>query len=370
MLVVCGQVSAGGGIVSLVRKLGTFIDSMTVRGVDRTYIEAPKEPWQVILRGNVNQTDMKMKSTIDAEGMFWGVKGDVRWEPRIKTTPSTYVGFWAGYRGYGLGYSWNVGGDKGSILTLGATGGSYGVNLRIHRFKTDEPEVFIAGNFLDDEVGDFNYSERIENFPLWKPIRTRTLILDGYYLFNGKRFSYAAAYDQSVIQRRSAGSLMAGAMYYHSHTQYANDEDADFILMMGDIGRIKQWQASVGVGYAYNWVPAKGLLVSAFAMPMLTFYNRLKVWQYGSNYRDMAIDEELHEEDELSFLDYKIWPMGETSQNSRMTLTFDGRLSLTYQWSRFFINAYGQFNNFRYSQGRYSGYLNDWFVNASIGVRL
>ncbi len=45
-------------------------------------------------------------------------------------------------------------------------------------------------------------------------------------------------------------------------------------------------------------------------------------------------------------------------------------MSLTYNVGRFFLNAYGQFNNIRYSHNNTDGYLNDWFVNTSIGIRL
>jgi hypothetical protein len=344
-----------------------------VRGIDQNYIEVPKRPWQVILRGNINQSDLKLKSKVNGEELFAETVGELRWEPRIMTDPSIYTGFWAGYRGYGFGYSWNVAGDKGRYLTLGAMGGSYGVNLRIHTIKSDEPEVFIAGTYRgfsdDGEDEQIEYHEETMPYILFSPIRIRTLMLDGYYMFNGKRFSYAAAYDQSAIQRRSAGSFMAGFMYYHSHINYAFDLNADFILMMNDIGRIKQWQGSAGVGYAYNYVPVKGMLISAFAMPMLTLYNRNKIWKYDSPYRQKALDEQIYDDD-LEIEDYLITPMSSENTHSNMTFNFDARLSFTYQLGRYFLNAYGQFSNFHYRSNNVKGRLNDWFVNASLGVRL
>ena len=45
-------------------------------------------------------------------------------------------------------------------------------------------------------------------------------------------------------------------------------------------------------------------------------------------------------------------------------------MSVTYNLGRYFINAYGQFNNIRYHHNSTHGYLNDWFINASIGIRL
>ena len=357
------------GVVRFFSRLGRLIDTLAVKGVDPHYIVAPKRPWQVIVKGNVSQSELKMKSTIDGSTIFGEVASDLVWEPTIKTTPSTYAGVWAGYRGYGLGYSWNVGGNDGSFLTFGATGGSYGVNLRIHSFSSDNPEVYYKGIFTYG-----NNTETIsgtESNPLASPIKTRTLMLDAYYMFNGKRFSYAAAYDQSVIQKRSAGSFMVGAMYYYSHINYANDENAAFILLMDDIGRIKQWQLSIGAGYAYNLVPCRGLLINAMFMPMLTVYDRHKTWRYDSNLRDQAINNVLYNEDELIESDYRLKeePLSVTDSHSPIALNFDTRLSLTYQWNWLFINAYGQFSRFHFKEGCVKGTLLDWYVNASIGVR-
>lgn len=357
------------GVVRFFNRLGALLDTMAVKGVDPHYIVAPKRPWQVIVKGNINQSELKMKSTINGGIMFSDVVGDLEWEPTIKTTPSTYAGVWAGYRGYGFGYSWNVGGDNGSILTFGATGGSYGINLRIHSFSNDNPEVHYKGLFTTGTNTETVSNN--ESTPLASPIKTRTLLLDAYYMFNGKRFSYAAAYDQSVIQKRSAGSFMVGAMYYHSHINYADDKNADFILLMDDIGRIKQWQFSIGAGYAYNLVPCRGLLINAMFMPMLTVYDRHKTWRYDSNLRDQAIDNVVHEEDELVKSEYRLKEgfLSVTDSHSPIALNFDTRLSLTYQWNRFFLNAFGQFSRFHFKDGSVNGTLLDWYVNTSLGIR-
>lgn len=367
----------GGNPLGVLKMVGTFLDSMAVKGVDRNYIGAPEKPWQVILRGNINQSDLKLSaSTNKAEDVLFFMKGDMTWEPRIKTDPATYAGIWAGYRGYGFGYSWNVGGDKGRILTFGATGGSYGVNLRIHWFDNDEPNVYMKGtvwSVSDDDELIYAPLEFDEELELGSPIRTRALFLDGYYLFNGKKCSYAAAYDQSAIQKRSAGSLMAGAMYFHSTIKYDDDMNADLIMLMNDIGVIKSWQASAGVGYIYNWVPAKGLLISAMAIPMVTFYNHHKMWHYDSNLKDLVEQGGWEEFLDMEDVDYRIreaktHPI--STENSSIKLNYDARLSITYEWNnRLFVNAFGQFSNFKYHTEDMSGRLNDWYVNASIGIR-
>jgi hypothetical protein len=363
---VCGQLTAGGGVFSLVKKMGTMLDSMSVKGVDRRYIEAPAQPWQIIARGNVSQSIVNMKS----QGVAYAEEYNAN--AQLRTYPSQYIGLWAGYRGYGLGYTVNVGGDKGSLFTFGATGGSYGINVRIHSFDNSHPNIDLNTNLLTEED-----IEMMKNAELPDPIHVRTVLADGYYMFNGKKFSYAAAYDQSVIQKRSAGSLMAGAMYNYTHIDYASDSNGDLIFLMEGMGRVKLWQGSVGVGYAYNWVPVSGLLVNVMAMPMLTFVNRLKAFGYETNLLEMMDDPKFwdttisyDEWDEWYYENIRIAPAGNQTFNSGLSIGFDGRMSVTYNIGRFFFNAYGQFNNIRYHHQNTNGYLNHWFVNTSIGLRL
>ena len=375
LMLIPSPVSAKGGngkksgIVKLVYGLKNLIDTMAVSGLDPEYIYAPERPWQIIAKSNVNQSILKMKSTVNGDLIFGEGMGETLWESRIKTEAAVYVGLWAGYRGYGLGYYKNVRGDKGSYLTLGATGGRYGVNVRIHNFETKKPLIHFKGDYdgipidVEDEV------------ELFEPISVHTVIADGYYLFNGKRFSYSAAYDQAVVQRRSAGSLMAGAMFYHISIDYAKDRNAGFINLMNDIGRFKQWLGGVGVGYAYNFVPAKGLLINAMAMPVLVFYNRSTAYMYDSNVNKLLNPEDFmneYEENETGELadKFKITPNGKSSKNNNVTVNYNARMSIVYNWKRFFVNATGQFNHFRYKKDRYNGWLNDWFVNVSLGIRL
>ena len=360
-----GAVAAtNNGVVKFVRKLGAAIDSAALRGADRDYLAMPEQPWQVMLRGSTNQGDLKMSTVIDGHALIGPEWGDVTMEPRLNTGVTQYVGVAVNYRGYGLCYSEDVSGSRGSLLHLSVTGGCYGLNLRIHQYKTDEPEIRLT--FDKPMPTDTTFYDIIPN-----PIKVRTMMLDAYYFFNSKRFSYCAAYDQSIIQKRSAGSPLVGAMYYHSTIAYDQDDNAELVMLMGDVGKIKHWQVSLGAGYAYNFVPCRGLLISAMFMPMLTIYDRHKTWRYDSNLREV-IETAIQAEDELIMNEYHLndEPLSITDDHSPVALNFDTRLSLTYQWSRFFINAYGQFSRFHFKDDGVKGTLRDWYVNASIGIRL
>ena len=64
----------------------------------------------------------------------------------------------------------------------------------------DEASV-TATIYEDDKVEQLDYIGRTG-----APVEMASLYLNGYHVFNGRRYSQAAAYNQSVIQRRSAAS--------------------------------------------------------------------------------------------------------------------------------------------------------------------
>ena len=362
----CCQLPAQTGMSKLLKKATTIKDSMVVRGVDRRYIDIPDQPWLIMLRGNISQTIVSMKtngSVLDEE-----YDNDTR----LVTRPSKKIGFKVGYRGCGIGYMVNVGGDKGTRLTLGATGKSYSLNVRYHSFENSHPDIDMVSDLLTEED-----LVEMKNVKLIDPIKVKTLLADAYYMFNGKKFSYAAAYKQSVIQKRSAGSLIVGGMFNYTDINYAADSNGDLIFLMHGLGRVKLWQGSVGVGYAYNWVPCRGLLINVMAMPMLTFVNKLKAYAYDTNIEDM-MEDPMFWNDQISYEEWDKWyyqnvrisPLGSETFNSGVSISFDGRVSVTYNFGRYFLNVFGQFNNIRYHHNSSHGYLNDWFVNSSIGIRL
>ena len=363
---ICEQVMAQGSIGTLIDKVKTMRDSIVVKGIDPRYIEVPDKPWQIILRTNVNQTIVSMQT----EGTMAG--HDYSAKPYLKTTPSKHLGLWVGYRGLGMGYSMNVGGDKGRKLSFGCTGGAYGVNVHIHSFENSNPDINLNTNLLTEEN-----KEAWNDVHLTDPIRVRTVFADAYYMFNGKHFSYSAAYKQRVIQKRSAGSLMAGLMYNYTRIDYASHSNGDMVYLMEGLGKVKLWQGSAGVGYTYNWVPARGLLVNVLAMPMLTFVNKLKGYGYATNVPELMEDPRFFDQnttdeewDEWFYSNVRIQHVADKTFNSGLSIGFDARLSVTYTLGDVFFSANGQFNNIRYRHNNSKGYLNDWFINTSVGFRL
>lgn len=341
-----------------VRRLLNLIDRMAVSGIDSNYIEIPEKPWAFVLRSNLSQSFINLNSE---------ARDDSPMKMRLRSTTSltTSLGAWIGYRGYGLGYSIDLSGDKGSNFTtgisnildlftnlnIGAMGGRYGVNLRIRSYKVDH-SLLAAW-----EEGTKASQIREHSMEIVEPMKVRSVFADAYYMFNGKHFSYAAAYDQSAIQIRSAGSLVAGLMYHYSRVEYDSGENIQLLDIMHGVGQMKMWQASLGAGYAYNWVPGKHWLVSVMLLPMITFYNRGKVFYYEYDNPEDPSNQEVHYVD------------SELTKN-KVVPNFDTRLSITYNRAHYYFNAYGTYNSFRYDNNAGGTIrLGDWYAYFSWGLR-
>ena len=345
--------------------LKTLIDSSAVSSIDRNWIEQPKQELAIEARTTLNQSKLRMETTWEEDNFTLVSKSN--------NGLSTSAGLWLGYRGYGLGFSKELGNTTGSTFSFGAMGGRFGLTLRISSYKSDMPDIYMNG----EQVTGRNISDdRLED-----PINVRNFFLDGYYMLNGKHFSYSAAYDNSLIQKRSAGSVVIGGMYFHSRVDYSADSNWLLTALMKDVGMVKFTQGSIGMGYAYNWVPARGLLVNAMAMPMFTFYNRTTKYLYDFAMIDpngKIIDEEYLEGlDEGEYYDILFDPKTKISAiNEREEKTgnkpkfnFDMRLCVTYNWDRWYVRAYGHFNMFRYGSDLVSGRMTDWTAYAALGFR-
>lgn len=110
-----------------------------------------------------------------------------------------------------------------------------------------------------------------------------------YYIFNHRKFSYPAAYSQSTVQRRSAGTMLLG-IGYTRHTLDVNFEKLSALVdeKLGkkedgtsridsslSFTKVKYTDVSVSCGYAYNWVFAKNWLFNA-SVSVGVAYNQSK----------------------------------------------------------------------------------------------
>ena len=359
-----------------------YLDDKAKSKVDPGYIEVPEKPWRVILRYKENMVNVDYDHCID----FPATNERAEWKLRFEPPVASSVGFWVGYRGTGFSYSKSLTKNAGRYYSFSTTGAKYGFNFRLRRFQTQDAQ-FSATEYKDGKLSEEPYDTA---FSMPSPVWIRSVYLNGYYVFNGRRYSQAAAYNQSVIQRRSAGSLLLGATWYQSSFDYSDIANGYFMIFAGGIYRIKVHQANLGVGYGYNWVPFRGLVVNAMAMPTVSVYNRVKVYKNDFNYY-LAPEEPVDDYGEwdmetklwangkpdkpLTMLkegdnDVYYWDDGSETSYSALQLNLDLRLGIAYNWSNYFIGIQAQYNNFIYKKNQSKVNIFDAYARISLGVRL
>ena len=368
-------------LMTRLHQVQEYLDTKAKKKVDPAYIEVPDKPWRVILRYKENAVDVDYSQSVDIPAYNEHADWNLNFEPPLASS----IGFWVGYRGTGFSYSKSLTKNAGRYYSISSTGAKYGFNFRLRRFKTQD------GHFTgkDYENGQVTY-ELDEDVTLAAPVWIRSVYINGYYVFNGRRYSQAAAYNQSVIQRRSAGSLLLGATWYQSSFDYADIANAFFMVIGHGISRIKVHQANLGLGYGFNWVPLRGLVVNVMAMPTVSVYNRVKAYKYETNYdlsAEQSVDDFgnwnpetrrwangkthkpllMHDNSNSQF-DY--WDIEPEVNYSMFRLNLDLRLGIAYNWSNYFISTQAQYNNFHYKSDNCKVNIYDAYARLAFGVRL
>ena len=371
-----------------IHQLQQLLDDKARKKVDPNYIEVPDKPWRVIVRYKENGVD------VDYENTFEVPETQTRADWKLNFNPPTAnsIGFWVGYRGTGISYSKSLTKNAGTYFSVSSAGAKYGFNFRLRRFKTNiatsKASIYRDGELLEETEDDEDLAS-----PVW----IRSVYLNGYYVFNGRRYSQSAAYNQAVIQRRSAGSFLFGATWYQSSIDYSDIGNYGFIIIGNNIGKIEVHQANIGFGYGYNIVPFRGFVINAMAMPTLNIYNRVKVYEYNLNYglpiyteyrddygtwnketktwsnglKQKPMEIEVDENNTLIVpSDLDMWNGDTKTTYSWLRLNVDLRVGIAYNWKDYFIGLQGQFNNFTYKKDPCKVSLTDWYARIALGVRL
>ena len=206
---------------------------------DTAYIGRPDARWTIKYRGNLSGTDMRTTSVTD------GVENRSRVTADCRGTLSMAVA----YRGLGLGVAVNPAKFAGKCKDF-----EYNLNSYSNRYGFDV--VFLSSKtYHGYKAAD---AERIDIHK--GQISQNALNLNFYYAFNYRRFSFPAAFSQSYIQKRSAGSWMIGASFDGSKTELN-----DMTIRLNEF--------AVGAGYAYNLVIARHWLCHLSALPTMTIYS-------------------------------------------------------------------------------------------------
>ena len=228
------------------------VDSMlTIRyrkgDVDTAYITRPQTKWTFTARYNISGAQ------IESEGIENGRHFKSEMKADYKSTLSVGVS----YLGFSLNASLNPAKMLGKYSDYELNFNSYGKRFGFDVIYQD------AKNYTG-----WTETDGMERVTLPADLLSmKTLNVNAFYVFNSRRFSYPAAFTQSYIQRRSAGSflLAASGMGQRGTANGARLDMPETAFKMTNIG--------LGAGYGYNYVPGQGWLLHISALPTFIVYS-------------------------------------------------------------------------------------------------
>jgi len=288
---------------------------------DTNYVVRPEGRWTLKL--TANQTG----NTFHAKGNLKGISSKTNLSTKHKTT----ISLAASYRGLSAAFSLNPAKMKGVYK-------DFELNLNYFSSRISLDFSYQRSESLSGEI---NIDDRIENIQP-EDVALKIVNIAGYYAFNHRKFSFPAAFNQNYIQRRSAGSWLAGISYQGGSIITTEDlktrrpEAHEVSFKFGHLG--------IGGGYGYNLVLGKKWLLHLSALPTIVVYNRNK----------LIIDGE---------------EMG--AKHMRFHMIFNERAAVIYNISkRYFAGATLVMNNSVYDNDVGIINQNKWRVRAFVGLRL
>ena len=194
----------------------------------------------------------------------WG-RGGSEYRSRLKAQNKYTMSLTASYRGLSLSVAANpaklAGRNKDYELNLNAYGNRLGADLILQSAKTYDGTVDGPTGSVEAPVGSVSQD---------------MIMANAYYVFNGRRFSFPAAFTQSWVQRRSAGSFMLGVSFVGGRIK------TDFADVLGSgAARLRVLCGSVGAGYAYNWVVKGHWLLHISTLPQFVVVSRNRMETAG-----------------------------------------------------------------------------------------
>ena len=188
-------------------------------------------------------------------------------------------------------------------------------------------------------------------------LNRRTLSFGAMYVFNSRRFSYAAAFDQTCIQKRSCGSLLLGAHYLYNRLRI----DMDFL----DNIYMRSKMLGVGGGYGHNFVLPKKWLISASALAEVGVWTRNYV-ELSPAFAAFMIGGMIEDGEEIP----ANFELEDSYTYDTMPIILIPRLAVVHHFGRFFAGFTG-LGTFHYEkvEGR-SNYNFVFTSNLLFGLRL
>ena len=189
-----------------------------------------------------------------------GDKDGISSKADLSTAHKTTVSIGGSYRGISAALAINPAKMKGVY-------NDYEFNLAYYSSRLSLDASYHRSTTLSGDIERGDYSGHLGK----EGVKLKMANLAAYYVFNHRRFSYPAAFTQSYIQRRSAGSWLAGISYQGCSIETTDElkvrtpNAPEVNIHIGLLG--------IGGGYGYNWVLGKKWLLHFSMLPTFVIYN-------------------------------------------------------------------------------------------------
>lgn len=183
----------------------------------------------------------------------------------MHSDPSTSVGAYITYLAVSLGYDINVSSLFGGVKDARSR----------YRFGFDCSLLSVEMYWENNDVGT-----KIKRFGPYRHInmdfngvKVGSWGIDAYYFFNHKKYSQAAAFNFSKIQRKSQGSFYAGLSIYSQNYNFDfSSLPADMLQLLplhwtNHTYKVKTHNYGFRLGYGYNWVVGRNWIVCGSVSP-------------------------------------------------------------------------------------------------------
>ena len=354
------------GIGKFLKSADDMLDRWQEEGVDTNYIRKPKLSRMVYLGyyGYFQQHDMTFpvlvnNADIPLDGQY--MPPNMSEKKYMATDMHTYqTEFELGidWRGISLELPIPIRNRYSMSFGLAKNGSVWGARIRYKSLKNMEGVLDDAFNQgmsqwkrnVDNQSNDPAVTSE-STIPAGK-MDLKIFYVEGYYVFNHKKFSLAAGAYGDMVQKRSAGSLFVMGNYYQS-TFGANT------LFNHERDEFRNWKLSFGPGYGYNWSINEGkVCIHMSVIPMISIFNHLVHKYDDSSERLRWSNYDTHYYDAVD------------NGKSRFVFNYFGRFAVSYSFDRFLLNFLFNYRQYLYRNNADTEINNrDFDAQVNIGMR-
>lgn len=302
----------------------------TFNSYDTAYVVGTGKKWKAIVSSN---------NWMQGYGYLFDLSnrhsetGNVTLRSNINVDLGVSLNFMA----VGVSHTWNV---NTWMKGPGTPRSAWRYSFTCALFSAEVTTLSTSGNTIIDRFGKFNEGRKIHYS--FDDVRQQSITFQGYYFFNHRKYSQAAAYSFSKYQLRNAGTWLLGVRYSKQ------DIEMDFGTLPAEMLAFKPeglplkpefryHEFALAGGYAYNVVMPHHWLFNITATPALGYRRSLM--------------------------------SGQRTFGQMVVTGMTGSFALTYNHRALFLSLQGTGNMSFVFDSNYSFFAAREGINALIGIR-